>query len=56
MGAMSGVILAHQGGWDEFLMVGVPIVIVAVLLFVANRRAKTALGDQAPGTSPDDET
>lgn len=31
--------LAHQGGWDELAMVGVPLVLVAVLLVVANRRA-----------------
>jgi hypothetical protein len=46
---MSAVILAHQGGWDEILMVGVPIVIVAGLLALANRRAKAALRDQDPG-------
>ena len=31
--------LAHQGGWDEILMVLVPILVFAVLLVVANRRA-----------------
>lgn len=33
------VTLAHQGGWDEVLMVLVPLALVAVLLVVANRRA-----------------
>ena len=33
------LVLAHQGGWDEMLMVLLPIVIFAVLLIVANRRA-----------------
>jgi hypothetical protein len=33
------VVLAHQGGWDEMLMVLVPILVFAVLLVVANRRA-----------------
>jgi hypothetical protein len=32
-------VLAHQGGWDEMLMVLVPIAIFALLLVVANRRA-----------------
>lgn len=32
------VLLAHQGGWDEFLMVAVPIVAFAFLLRAANRR------------------
>ena len=33
------VVLAHQGGWDEMLMVLVPIAIFAGLLAMANRRA-----------------
>ncbi|MEI2638248.1 MAG: hypothetical protein V9F03_04515 [Microthrixaceae bacterium] len=40
----TAVILAHQGGWDEFLMVAAPVVIFAVLLRTANRRA-SHLGD-----------
>jgi hypothetical protein len=38
-------VLAHQGGWDEMLMVLVPILIFAVLLVVANRRA-SRIGEQ----------
>ena len=33
------MVLAHQGGWDELLLVLVPLVVIAGLLFVANRRA-----------------
>jgi hypothetical protein len=33
------VLLAHQGGWDEILLVLVPIALFAVLLVIANRRA-----------------
>lgn len=36
------MLLAHQGGWDELLMVLVPIAAVVLLLRVANRRAKAA--------------
>jgi len=36
------VTLAHQGGWDEIAMVAVPLLLVAVLLVVANRRATQA--------------
>ena len=43
--------LAHQGGWDELLMVLVPILIFAVLLVVANRRANS-LAEQAPDGGP----
>jgi hypothetical protein len=32
---------AHQGGWDEILMVLVPIALFAGMLAVANRRANT---------------
>jgi len=41
---MTAVVLAHQGGWDEILMVLVPIAIFAVLLGVANRRADSIDG------------
>jgi hypothetical protein len=45
--ATAAQVLAHQGGWDEILMVLVPIAIFALLLVVANRRAN-ALADQPP--------
>ena len=32
--------LAHQGGWDEVLFVAVPLVVFAVLLRIAKRRAE----------------
>ena len=31
-------VLAHQGGWDEVLLVGAPIVVIVGLLAVAKRR------------------
>ena len=37
-------VLAHQGGWDELLLVAAPIVVFVVLLRVANSRA-AHLGD-----------
>ena len=36
---MAAVVVAHQGGWDEVLFVLAPIVLFAVLLVVANKRA-----------------
>ena len=33
------VVLAHQGGWDEMLLVLGPIAIIVSLVGVANRRA-----------------
>lgn len=32
-------VLAHQGGWDEMLLIAAPIVIFVVLLRIANARA-----------------
>lgn len=39
---MSGVaLLAHEGGWDEILLVTVPIVVIVGLLAVVKRRVDT---------------
>jgi len=43
------LVLAHQGGWDEMLMVLVPIGIFTFLLVVANRRASHIEREQAEG-------
>lgn len=34
------VLFAHQGGWDEALIVLAPMLVFFGLLFVANRRAR----------------
>lgn len=34
----STALIAHQGGWDEILLVGVPILLIIGLLAVAKRR------------------
>lgn len=39
------VTLAHQGGWDEVLLVLAPIGLFAVLLYIANKRAARVAGD-----------
>lgn len=44
----SGVVLAHQGGWDEALMVVTPIALFAGLLWVATRRAAPPAEDARP--------
>jgi len=41
------VLLAHQGGWDEMLMVLVPIALLVGLLRVAKRRAERAAAERA---------
>ena len=40
-------LLAHQGGWDELLMVAVPVLLFAFLVRLANRRAG-ALAEREP--------
>lgn len=35
---MIGTVLAHQGGWDEILMVAGPIAVIVGLLAVVRRR------------------
>jgi hypothetical protein len=41
-------LLAHQGGWDEILLVVGPILLVVALLWLARRRI-TRAGPSAPG-------
>lgn len=48
-------LLAHQGGWDEIGLVAIPLIIVAALLILANRRAKRVLAThQNSPTEPTD--
>jgi len=59
---MISSIFGHQGGWDEALMVLVPIALFVGLLLLANKRAKaiqakraqtdlTSEGPEGPETS-----
>ena len=45
-------VLAHQGGWDEILMVLTPIAVFALLLKLANSRANKARMPQPSGRPP----
>lgn len=50
------MLIAHQGGWDEILMVLVPIAAVVLLLRLANRRARAAgvpTAPRPPGGAPE---
>lgn len=44
-------LLAHQGGWDEIIMVAGPILVFGGLLLVARRRA-VAAADEREADSP----
>ena len=50
--ADASALFAHQGGWDEMLMVIVPVAAFAALLYGANRRA-SRLGE-GNGTASED--
>ena len=45
-------VLAHQGGWDEMLMVFVPVSLFAALLYVANKRAAKLADEARDGEGP----
>lgn len=51
----AAVVLAHQGGWDEMLMVAAPIALFVVLLRIANARATAAEDPNSPPPSDSDE-
>jgi hypothetical protein len=44
-------VLAHQGGWDEILMVLTPIAVFALLLKLANSRANRAQAERSASES-----
>jgi hypothetical protein len=58
------MIVAHQGGWDEALLVLVPVAVFVGLLALANRRAKaiqarrraepSEVSDDGAGATPDE--
>ena len=50
---MAGVVLAHQGGWDEILFVLAPIALFGVLLMIANKRAAQLADEDDPDAVPD---
>ncbi|MEY2431246.1 MAG: hypothetical protein QOC92_971 [Acidimicrobiaceae bacterium] len=46
------MVLAHQGGWDEMLLVALPLGVFAILLFIANRKAQSQLEDEPRDDEP----
>ena len=45
------IVLAHQGGWDEMLMVSAPILLFWLILRLARRRAER-FGLELDGEAP----
>jgi hypothetical protein len=51
----AAALLAHQGGWDEALLVLGPIVVIVAALAVVKRRVdRMALHEPAPDAHADD--
>ena len=44
--------LAHQGGWDEALLVVGPLAVIGLLLWLANRRVTAQLAAAAEAPEP----
>jgi hypothetical protein len=42
------VVLAHQGGWDEGLLVLAPIAVIVLALAVVKRRVDRIAGNDRP--------
>lgn len=45
--------LAHQGGWDEVLLIVGPMLVVVALLWLAKRRVERETVDDSSGQQPD---
>ncbi|MEM7096101.1 MAG: hypothetical protein AAF567_24055 [Actinomycetota bacterium] len=52
MTALAAAFLAHQGGWDEILLVAGPLAVFGGALYVANQRANAKLAAQAQAAQP----
>ena len=46
------MLLAHQGGWDEVLLIGGPILLIMGLLWLAKRRVDHAASLHGPRGAP----
>lgn len=51
--SVPGLVLAHQGGWDEILLVLTPIALFAGLLWLANARANKQLRQRRADAAED---
>ena len=56
LSATTSVLLAHQGGWDEILLIAGPIVIIIGLLWLAKRRVDHAASLHGPGGTHADQS
>ncbi len=47
-------LFAHQGGWDEALLVLGPLLVIGGLLWLANKRVNAQLGEGGDGEGSDE--
>lgn len=48
----AAALIAHQGAWDEILLVVGPILIVVALLRLAKKRVRAGAPPSVPGPGP----
>ncbi len=46
-------LVAHQGGWDEVLLIGGPLLAIVGLLLLAKRRVERVAAESSDATSSD---
>jgi len=51
----AAALFAHQGGWDEVLLVGGPLVVIGAALWLANRRVSAQLDENDTTATSDGE-
>lgn len=44
-------LFAHQGGWDEILIVALPLLLIGSLLYIANKRVDAKLAERSADDS-----
>ncbi len=45
-------LFAHEGGWDEIAIVAAPLLLIASLLYIANRRVDAKLAERGDPDAP----
>jgi hypothetical protein len=50
--ALGAAFLLHAGGWDEALLVGVPVAIFALFRWFASRRGRRSEAEDEEATPP----
>lgn len=56
MFGLSPALLAHQGGWDEVLLIGGPLLAIAGLLLLAKRRVDRVASETTAASRSDTDT